>query len=163
MYIAKVADFGYSTIFTGAGAIVMPRSKPWVAPEWEDRCGFTLSDAQKMDAYSFGMLCLWLLLDVSLNDLEIKRELEEDMAAFAHELVESQDTLQAVQRENFNILFSSTLSNDPYNRSQDFDQFISCLRAEGSVHIILSRLRLLAHQNTGDSVCIRLKRLSLMM
>jgi serine/threonine protein kinase len=61
-YIARVGDFGYSSHFQGQDDIVfLPRSVPWAAPEWHHRW-FTAMDAKKMDVYSFGLVCLWLIL-----------------------------------------------------------------------------------------------------
>lgn len=57
-YVAQVIDFGYSTLRTDR-PITMPRSYGWTAPEWHHR-GFQYLDAEKMDVYSFGLLCLWL-------------------------------------------------------------------------------------------------------
>ena len=81
-YIAKVTDFGYSTNFTGNGRINMPASPHWNPPESDDGCGFTFTEAQKMDAYSFGMLCLWFLFggrhseikDIPPHVFEAKRD-----------------------------------------------------------------------------------------
>jgi len=58
--VARVTDFGYSTYFAGENLIYMPRSMPWDAPEHHHR-GFSHYQAMKMDIYSFGMLCLWLI------------------------------------------------------------------------------------------------------
>lgn len=58
-FVVKVADFGYSTILAGKKGVLMPKSEPWFAPEWEKGCEYSRIEAQKMDAYSFGMLCLW--------------------------------------------------------------------------------------------------------
>lgn len=60
-YLAKVADFGYSTQYTEMNNLVnMPRSELWHAPEWHHR-GFIPAQAMKMDAYSFGTLVPWVL------------------------------------------------------------------------------------------------------
>lgn len=59
-FIAKVADFGYSTISTNQGLIYMPKSGCWTAPEWHHR-GFDFLRAVKMDVYSFGVLFVWLM------------------------------------------------------------------------------------------------------
>src|SRR5437762_2683252 len=59
--LPKVADFGYSCLGTGDDDIIrLPISWPWVAPEWHQR-GFRIHAAKKMDIYSFGMLCFWVL------------------------------------------------------------------------------------------------------
>ena len=66
-YTAKVMDFGYSTLFsTEKDLINMPLSWPWAAPEWHHR-GFLPSHAMKMDVYSIGLLCLWLLCKDALT------------------------------------------------------------------------------------------------
>jgi serine/threonine protein kinase len=60
-FVPKVTDFGYSTLCArNDSRIIMPRSVPWVAPEWHHR-GFSFEEATKMDMFSFGMLCFWLL------------------------------------------------------------------------------------------------------
>ncbi|PVI08328.1 kinase-like protein [Periconia macrospinosa] len=67
-YIAKVNDFGFATMFLDErDAKAMPRSPIWSAPEWHDR-SFLLDAAKKMDVFSFGMLCLWLLSDIDLAE-----------------------------------------------------------------------------------------------
>ena len=66
--IAKLADFGCSVLGTSRDQLVrLPKSEPWFAPEYHHR-DFKLHMAQRMDIYSFGMLCLWIL---SLNDDKI--------------------------------------------------------------------------------------------
>jgi serine/threonine protein kinase len=68
-FVAKSSDFGYSTIVAGDDRINMPKSHPWYAPEHHHR-GFKHDGAKKMDAYSFGMLCLWLLFNEKLSEME---------------------------------------------------------------------------------------------
>src|SRR5271155_2852484 len=68
-YLAKVTDFGYSARFAGNGCINMPASLHWNSPE-SDGCEFTFTEAQKMDAYSFGMLCLWFLFGERLSEIQ---------------------------------------------------------------------------------------------
>ena len=58
----KVIDFGYSSTWaTPEDFIRVPTTRPWTAPEWHLR-GFRVGAARKMDVYSYGLLCLWLLL-----------------------------------------------------------------------------------------------------
>lgn len=64
-YIAKVADFGFSTKVTEDGLVSLPCSMPWYAPEYHPR-KFSFAAAQRSDFSSFGMLCLWLLFHRSL-------------------------------------------------------------------------------------------------
>lgn len=78
-----------------------------------------------MDIYSFGILCLWLLFTVSLDVLKTKRQREEDMVTFANKLIDSQFNLHVSHGPNLRTLLSLTLSNDPKNRSLDFDEILS--------------------------------------
>ena len=65
----KVADFGYSTLIVGeSGKVILPKSRPWNAPE--HLFGeFNAQEAKRTDVYSFGMLCLWLLLGNRLSEI----------------------------------------------------------------------------------------------
>ena len=77
-YVAKVTDFGYSTLFTtDSDLIKMPKSWPWTAPERHHREILPIQ-ARKMDAYSFGMLCLWLLFynKATTRDAIFKQDIE---------------------------------------------------------------------------------------
>lgn len=65
-YIAKVIDFGYSSRFANEDEdILLPCSWPWNAPESYSRCKPT--QARKMDVFSFGMLCLWVIFENYLS------------------------------------------------------------------------------------------------
>ena len=60
-YIAKVVDFGYSTLYAGQNSLInMPDSRPWSAPEYHHR-GFKPAEAMKMDTFCLGLLCFWLV------------------------------------------------------------------------------------------------------
>ncbi|KAL6690371.1 hypothetical protein J3F84DRAFT_389935 [Trichoderma pleuroticola] len=63
-YSAKVADFGYSTLFAqdiDVAEVVLPTSWPWTAPEIEDCSTVTFEQAKQADLFSFGLICLWTL------------------------------------------------------------------------------------------------------
>jgi hypothetical protein len=129
-YIAQVTDFGYSTVYSGHGRIDMPKTPRWHAPEWAKRGGFSFTEAQKMDSYSFGLVCLWLLLYNSLDplDLHTMRERSSDTTAvFARKSVESKMGSNTLQREKLTMLFALTLASEPETRSSDFDKILSCL------------------------------------
>jgi serine/threonine protein kinase len=130
-YVAKVADFGYSTWFTSDDEFVkMPRSQYWVTPEWHRR-GFKTADAMKMDIYSFGMLCLWLLFyntqENTTRDFYSNLNLAETVLVLAHELIIAMAGLDNQRRCNLNQLFNLTLADNPAERSSDFTQLISLL------------------------------------
>ena len=66
--VAKVSDFGFSSIWARPDDLIqVPKTEPWNAPEWHHR-GFKFREARKMDVYSFGLLCLWIV--VQSADLE---------------------------------------------------------------------------------------------
>jgi len=68
-YTAKVIDFGYSTQFANEDDLVLvPKSWPWCAPE-HNRDKFKPAQAQKMDVFSFGILCLWILFEKYLSGI----------------------------------------------------------------------------------------------
>lgn len=138
MYVAKIADFGYSNIFKENSRFAMPMTEPWEAPEWEEGYQFSFLEAKNMDAYSFGMLCLWLILYMSLDSPEAMvgqfenlSERSGDMYDAATSLIESHVGLQTPRKEKLDKLFSLTLINDPNCRSFDFDQFLSYLTTDG--------------------------------
>jgi hypothetical protein len=138
MYVAKIADFGYSNIFKENSRFAMPMTEQWEAPEWEERYQFSFLEAKKMDAYSFGMLCLWLILYMSLDSpeaivgkFEDLSERSGDIYAAATGLIAPHVGLQTLQKKKLDKLFSLTLINDPNLRSFDFDQFLSCLTTDG--------------------------------
>ena len=91
-YVAQVAGFRYSTINTDH-PIYTPRSQGWTAPEWHPR-GFYYLDAEKMDVYSFGLLCLWLF---SFDEQEyIPDHIRANLPAMVPEML-IEETTQAVK------------------------------------------------------------------
>ncbi|CAG9998450.1 unnamed protein product [Clonostachys byssicola] len=65
----KVADFGYSVphLDSARSGLRLPKSRPWDAPEISSHPDFTLAEALKVDLFSYGMLCLWLLFEPQLS------------------------------------------------------------------------------------------------
>ena len=129
--VAKVADFGYSTLVAEDDDIIrMPKSEPWNAPEHHHR-GFTFSQALRMDAFSFGMLCLWLLFHEMENYphlTQLKQLKSEDkLQSYAHKLTMAALGLEDGQRENLRVLFGSTLVKDPEGRNPDFASLLQLL------------------------------------
>ena len=133
----------------------MPRSEPWAAPEWTDGHEFALSEARKMDTYSFGMLCLWFLFNeafLTMTEVPCNRsKLEDDEFPFAELyegslipklLLESKFknnmlaltnqvmTMARLDDEYMSSLarfFHLTLVHDPAKRCSDFNQFLHLL------------------------------------
>lgn len=59
-YTAKLADFGASSVELDEGEVQPCYTRPWNAPECLQRKG--LVDLQRMDIYSFGLLCWAVML-----------------------------------------------------------------------------------------------------
>ncbi|KAL8726452.1 MAG: hypothetical protein Q9166_006705 [cf. Caloplaca sp. 2 TL-2023] len=116
-YYAKLSDFGYSTWFARDDELIkMPKSQPWCAPEWHHR-GFRVSDAMKMDAYSFGMLSFWLLFRDGVPYQQFHREIgtltPESRASFVHRIVAERTDIRMKQRTNMWELFDSIRRPSP--------------------------------------------------
>ena len=63
-YGGKVIDFGYSTqSATENDFILVPTSWPWYAPEHSEYDRFRPNQVRKMDIFSLGMLCLWVIFE----------------------------------------------------------------------------------------------------
>lgn len=107
----------------------MPMCKPWTAPEWKAGHRYAFSEAKKMDAYSFGRLCFWLILGSENGgvDFDSTGEESKEMETIVHQLLAQHIDLQIKQKETVRELFSLTLKKDPKQRCGDFDQLLSCL------------------------------------
>ena len=139
----KLADLGDASICSNEESIVyLPRSRPWFAPEYHHR-GFRFLHAKKMDVYSFGLLCFWLLLGNSLQypptrlhrsqssanvdpglpftiaALEILKQSNRLQDA-AKEILPTIKDLTLEQQRSLFLLFDLTLAKDPEARPSDF-------------------------------------------
>ena len=132
-YTAKVADFGYSTWLGGTdSAVLMPRTPHWTAPEWHHRPMHSES-AIKMDIYSFGLLCFWLLLyhgeETKRRDFYKDLESGGETSILARQLVNETDfTNDDDMRRNLHQLFDLSLALDPAERCSNLGQLV-CLLA----------------------------------
>ncbi len=130
--MAKVTDFGYSTLFKNENPSVrMPRSKFWTAPEWHER-EFLPTQARRMDAYSFGMLCLWLLFynNVSSADRDFEKDMEDTSTEVLDHALGLIGTIASVEFEQWNNiqrLLSLTLAHAPTERTSDFSEILQLL------------------------------------
>lgn len=132
-YIARVIDFGFSTLFQTKNASVrMPRTKTWTAPEWQEQEYLPIQAKKKMDAYSFGMLCLWLLFYTSGS--RGGRGFEKDMGKkttgildHALGLVESTMFPDPQERDNMKRLLCLTLPQNPNERTSNFSDILHLL------------------------------------
>jgi len=142
----KIIDFAYSARWTHASDFIrIPSTKPWSAPEWHLR-GHTFDGAKKMDVYSYGLLCLWLLCKSGAVTFHpstgIGQRLFGQQSGWALADVEEfksnpdnvellDQALSSVISENsellstFGVLFRETLQKDPRNRPCDLT---SCMK-----------------------------------
>ncbi len=130
--MAKVTDFGYSTVFaTDKELVTMPDSGIWTAPERHHRKFFP-GDARKMDVYSFGMLCLWLLCynTESKTDHRFRQDFRESSENGMGSILEFLDGSKGLEDEDRHMVqkvFSITLARDPDQRSSSFNELLPFL------------------------------------
>ena len=148
-YTAKVIDFGYSAKYTSdTRCIRVPIFRPWNAPEHTRIIReWVPSETKKLDIFSLGMLCLWILFNQSITETTLlprsqglrhgcqgKEETaqvsyassmtalqdlmnEGKLLPFAQHLSETENTLDANKRLALGEFFGSAFANDPSQRS----------------------------------------------
>jgi hypothetical protein len=151
-YSARVTDFGYSTRLASEDEdIPMPKSWPWYAPEYRLYCN--QAQGRKMDIFSFGMLCLWVMFEKYLSATaplpqealwaeqylpnkteknQSKRFLEElkntdKLVLFAQQLVTAERDLVDSQKQALRKMFGASLPCSPDERAADLKQLVICL------------------------------------
>ena len=129
--MAKVIDFGYSTLFaTDSDPIIVPYSPPWTAPEQHHR-QILPAQARKMDAYSFGMLCLWLLFYNRLGqDCNFEKDITGSQISVlnhASALIRATAVSENQNMDDIQEIFRLTLAQDPIDRASSFDTFLQLL------------------------------------
>lgn len=154
-YYPKLSDFGYSTQAPYTDSFVkLAISRPWNAPEYHGR-EFSFSDGKKTDIYSFGLLCLWVLL---------KEDLEKCGVSFGADKVKSFDELnnqgkllekvrealsqRAISKDmqlGLVLFFTHTLENDPVRRAGSVGEVFHILRGLRSAGSSDSATRCLPH------------------
>ena len=143
-YVAKVADFGYSTC-TGINVatsscerIQLPWSPPWNAPEvHRDNYIFTLAEAKATDVFSLGMICLWLLFlrDECYSGSGMQREYNQlkslrrdgTLKDFAWGNIDGNTEIELKTKHSMKEFFDLTLSPGPMDRSQDLRYLLQLL------------------------------------
>ena len=145
---AKLGDFGYAGWATGntENALVHPpRSWPWNASEYHHR-GFTIPAAKKMDVFSFGLLCLWVLFfdkqsltgTVANNESQSQWPLEDfgvldrmkyedTLRDFACLEIESTQDLSANGKRDLVCFFTSVVVYDSQERASNLKELIVLL------------------------------------
>ncbi|KAF2474367.1 kinase-like protein [Lindgomyces ingoldianus] len=125
-YTARVTDFGYSTRFAGEDDLVsVPKSWPWCAPECEHE-KLKPIQARKMDVFSFGMLCLWVLFEKYLSGItphmckSILADLKQQdrLAMLAQQLVLAERDIETDKKKALERFFSTSLARNPDERDE---------------------------------------------
>lgn len=115
----------------------MPRSQPWAAPEWHHR-GFTPAQAMLMDAYSFGMLVLWLISRIDQSHPAHYFKSDSRAALEAAELIpQVVESTHRNQKLDLDPFFKVTLTHDTANRCSDFRHLQKLLSPERYFHCFL--------------------------
>jgi serine/threonine protein kinase len=138
LYEAKVADLGFSSLsVTDADTTIirMPGTPPWHAPEWHHRFSTTeMTAAKKMDVYSYGLLCAWILFyNTSMNPKayfhdEFDPECEIPLPVGKY-IARCPDTTR-LDRSRLKELFETSLARDPAQRTSSMADLISLLSPE---------------------------------
>lgn len=123
-YIAQVIDFGYATLYAGTGLINMPFSPGWSAPS--TRGGVKFPHAKTMDAFSFGLVCQWLLFSTAPRPkgYSFSSAMPQALVDAALALVDREAELDEDQKPKMRALFSSSLSLDAVRRRGDFNTIL---------------------------------------
>jgi serine/threonine protein kinase len=132
----KVSDFGYSTLLAKDdinAAIRLPGTPGWCAPEWHHR--YTTTDvvaAKKIDVYSFGLLCAWLLFPTSLAGTQQHTDeypSPEEVLSSALAGLEAAGEISDATQLQLHKMFDSTLAREPGERCSDFEPILKQLSA----------------------------------
>jgi serine/threonine protein kinase len=129
-FVAKISDFGYSSIADDQCLVYLPRTRPWYAPEWR-KTAFFHAEAVKVDIFAYGLLSLWILFlhednFPPMEELEVMK-LDNRLPKLARQLVANAIGLSSDERTNLTSFFHLTLSYDPNVRSDEFFALVHLL------------------------------------
>ena len=132
----KVSDFGYATLFGSNNThqlFTMPGSPYWVAPEWHHQFATDVEGAKRMDAYSFGVVCLWLLFYNTGCEDNPDRYFYSDAASrkitssFAQDSIMGSVHFNDQEKNDLAQFFRLTLASEPCDRNSDFGDLLRLL------------------------------------
>lgn len=148
--IVKIIDFGCSSYGLGDQELVHISGTPlWSAPE--NNCGdATVVEAKKMDVYSFGLVCLWILcFDYQLPGVVAEETPESsmshtktarwtrrflefiqgvhDLGGLIPPLLKQLAPLETRKHAILEKFFVQTLCKDPKNRPHDWSEYMLLL------------------------------------
>lgn len=95
---AKLADFGYSSLYSKGQFHQLPESRPWNAPE-TSTFEVSFDDAVSTDVYSYAMTCFWILFQtgtVSGTHLLLKRARTDNSAVEAIQRLKNENHLKEI-------------------------------------------------------------------
>lgn len=131
-----MADFGFSTWFHRGErqSILMPISLPWTAPE-NQRQKFGTLGAKRLDVYSFGMVCLWLILRVKTESLTnapfnpraTAAQTDDGFLQLAQRLVAKDPRFTTSSKRKLTDFFGMSLSTDSQKRTSDWASLLGLL------------------------------------
>jgi serine/threonine protein kinase len=145
---AKVIDFGHSACYVrGDERKAIPRTRPWVAPEWDEFPDFDMTQARAADMFSLGLLILWILFERELSTANFQlpslgtvgsgaehelysihvlayNKREGCLADLAKKLVLSADEIVLATQDRLIEFFSRCLETDPAKRSSSVPQWL---------------------------------------
>lgn len=161
-WMARVSDVGFARVgLSLEEELHVPQSRPWTDPEWHRRT-WPVTAVQAMDIYSYGMVCLWLLLNDKVpasisgsGELGKQTFFVENDAPFTQlELLQRDGQLITVidqaldsamlgsdsEKQNLSQFFNSTLHVNRESRERDFQKLISLLsdQEQSGMYSILS-------------------------
>ena len=148
LFVARVMDFGCSTRHCNDNDLVMIREKsiPWNDPEIHHRLGAVSAlRAKKMDIYSLGVLCLWVIFEghdfypadststqtsepkMTVMELLQSHISDKSFLCLSLELLEKDDRLDIDMKTRLGKLFNSTLTEDPTKRCSNLDELLKLM------------------------------------
>jgi hypothetical protein len=144
----------------------LPRSRPWTDPRWHQR-EHPISVAKKMETHSYGILCLWLLLEDRiveyLGNTPVGQEYNSEKQSFIVaydapltklELLQRNGTLTSVIRHILTTDTTETGSEETH-LAQFFDSVLP-YEYESRESNFMKLISLLPYQpkNNTDQYCI---------
>ncbi|KIW13608.1 hypothetical protein PV08_08798 [Exophiala spinifera] len=127
-YLAKVADFGYSGVLRNPTAkIVIRGTELWAAPEYAQAMTVDFETARRMDIFSLGWLCLWLLFynrpetgggrGQNTSDFLAHRQTKKSLVRVALDHIKTSRGMDEELQRDLASFFEQSLQLDPAERT----------------------------------------------
>lgn len=140
-FTAKVSDLGFSIqLITNEVYVTTPQSAPWNAPEWHHR-EHKFPEIAKMDVFSYGMLCLWLLFRRECSDQGVSFDIpgqcrinrlnglkhENQLLNIAVDITKQSALVPRDTKTFLTSLFRLCLASNPDDRAFNINHLFRCL------------------------------------